>query len=436
MNQFNDHINLLIPKLDEKKVYVAVSGGIDSMVLYHLCYKNGLRPIALHCNFKLRDKASDLDENLVKLFSESNNLVFKSKQFDTLKEVEKRKLTIQECARALRYEWFDSFLNNDKNAVLLTGHHLNDNIETFFLNIMRGTGLKGLTGIPEQRDKIFRPLLQYSKSEITNYAQAHNVPFREDESNKSKKYLRNKIRHSILPEIEANSSNFQQKMNDLLSDLTSIEHFLISHTDNLRTKLISNSKGIRKIEINELINLPSPILHRLLRPYGIQRRHISEIEKLCHSSTGATFKNDQFVFLKDRTFLLIKDSTNKSVINFSIDKLPITLDIGGLSVQCSITEAIPLVYERRIAYLDFDKISLPIHFTNQFHGLKIQPYGMNGSKLISDLLIDAKLSQFEKEKQLVVVDNNEVIWLAHQTINQKYCLTQDTKRILKIEILE
>ena len=438
MDQFSRHINELIPQLTEKKIYVAVSGGVDSMVLLHLCCQMGLNPTPLHCNFKLRGEDSDLDEALVRTFATTFKLPFKTVSFDTTEIANKRKLNTQACARALRYEWFDSFLKHDNNAVLLTAHHLDDTVETFFTNLLRGTGLKGLIGIPEQRGQIYRPLLKFKKSDLITYAEKHQVPFRDDESNASLKYLRNKIRHTILPEIEAASSNFQKKMFDLQSDLKSIDLFLEDYTAKLRPELINVTEEIHQIHIEKLLALPKPILQKLLGPYEIQRSQIKEIEKLCESLSGAIFENEHFVFLKDRNHLLIKKrgEDQDQMIDLMVNELPIEFNFGKLQLKCEMIHQRPTVFDNRIAYLDFDRLALPIKFTNQYKELKIQPLGMKGNKLVSDILSDAKQNKFDKENQLVVLHQNDVIWVANHTINHRYALTEQTKRILKIEILE
>lgn len=436
LNSFKKHINQSIPLLINKKVYIAVSGGIDSMVLLHLCQQLNLSPIALHCNFELRGDDSNKDEALVLNYCESNNIAVFSKKFDTKKEAEIKRLSIQECARNLRYDWFKSFLAVAPNTILLTAHHLDDSIETFFINLFRGTGLKGLTGIPFQRGQIFRPLLPYSRNDIEKYVLKHNVSYREDSSNSDTKYTRNKIRHHILPEINKMTPNFAPKMDDLMADLNEIDQFLETYSAELKSNIFKQIKGIDIVHISKLSALPLPIIQKILRPYNVQRHQIKEIHKLSQAQTGATFKNTDYTFLKDRDYVLIKKTIQKIKCNKIINHIPGTYQIEGKTFSFSIINQSPIKFESHIAYLDYDKAAGPFEIKNSFESGKIQPLGMKGNQLISDLLINKKLNKFEKEEQLILKYKNDIIWVVGIAVHHNFRLQKTTKRILKIEMSE
>ncbi|HTO35584.1 MAG TPA: tRNA lysidine(34) synthetase TilS, partial [Flavobacterium sp.] len=210
LQQFQNHLNQNFPFLKEKKLLLAVSGGLDSMVLADLFFKSNLKFSVAHCNFQLRKKESDEDEWFVKDFCQSHDIEGFYQKFDTQKFAEDTKLSIQLAARKLRYDWFNELLKKEGFDFVLTAHHLDDDIETFLINFVRGTGLEGLTGIPQQHEKVLRPLLIFARSEIENYAQENKVSWREDRSNVSDKYMRNKIRQQVVPILKDLNPGFLQ----------------------------------------------------------------------------------------------------------------------------------------------------------------------------------------------------------------------------------
>ncbi|MFK8045148.1 MAG: tRNA lysidine(34) synthetase TilS [Crocinitomicaceae bacterium] len=430
------HFKSIAEKLKNKKVYLALSGGVDSMVLLHLCKQMDINIYALHCNFKLRGEDSKLDSDFVQSFCQSNNIPIDTAEFNTSKIAKDKKETVQVCARNLRYTWFNSFLQKDSNSILFTAHHANDSIETFFINVLRGTGIKGLTGIQEERKQILRPLISFSKSTIKSYAVAHDIPFREDKSNLETKYTRNKVRHTVIPLMESMTDQFDEKMQILMQDLKGIDSFLTSQVNNLKSRIIKSEDGEDSIAIDQLRMLEYPILARLLETYNVQRIQVKEIEKLLNSQAGAIFQNNNFTFLKNRSAILIKNRTERTVIEEFVKSYPWEQSLNGKRISFSKIKNANIQFNPQSAFLDFSKIKSTLKITNSFSGMRMQPLGMKGSKLLSDILIDAKTNRFEKENQLAVLDGAEVVWLVGKTVNQKYAITGETNTILKIEILE
>ena len=247
--KFIKHFNQTID-IKNVTVYLAISGGVDSMVLSKLLSILKIKHTLLHCNFNLRRHESDEDEAFLLDYANKNNIKLQVKHFDTSNIAKQQKLTIQECARNLRYDWFNTYLN-EANSILLTAHHLDDSIETFFINILRGTGLKGISGIGSGKNKIFRPLLPFSKEEVKNYAIENQIAFREDSSNKSDNYLRNDLRHNFVPQFKSLTTSLNAKMASLFDELTETELFISSITQKYKTDLNINSK-ILIDQINEL----------------------------------------------------------------------------------------------------------------------------------------------------------------------------------------
>ena len=413
-----------------------MSGGVDSMVLLYLCNQTSLSPTALHCNFNLRGEDANGDEAFVQSYCEKNKIECEIADFNTADLAEKNKLSIQECARNLRYDWFQTFLDANPAAILLTGHHMDDSAETFIINLLRGTGLKGLTGIPATRAGIYRPLLTSKKSDIRQFAEQEKIEFRIDKSNHDLKYTRNKVREKVLPLLNEISPNFDKKLATLIEELKITNEFLDSYAEQMHSNLIITAGHQNKMAILDFKNLPMPIQIKLLGRYDISRNQINEISKLCDSETGAVFKNNAFTFLKDRKYIVIKKNVESEIINVQLTDFTSRTKIGNCHFKCSTIDNKNIQFSNTIAHFDLDMIQSAIIVTNTHKGLRIQPLGMKGSKLVSDILIDEKLNSFEKINQLVMIHQSDIIWVVGKTINQKYCVSSKTKRVLKIEMLE
>ena len=412
------------------KIFLAISGGIDSMVLSHLLNHFNIEHTLLHCNFNLREEASILDEQFIIEYAKLNNINYHTISFDTKKESKLRNLNTQECARNLRYEWFNTFLNNTDNSILMTAHHLDDSIETFFINTLRGTGLKGLCGISNGKNNIYRPLLNFTKQEITQFATKQSVKFREDESNNSDNYLRNKLRHNIIPELKQLSPNLTDKMDTMMTELNDIDLFISNY--------LKSFKFENKLNIEQIQSIPEFLWYKLIAECGVSRKNNSEIIKLVSGKTGAIFKTNTHTILKDRTELIISKNTSTLPINLKVDTTTRSVEVYGGKLTFELLKDIDnIAFDNSIAYLDFNKIEFPITIRNWRQGDKIQPLGMkNGNKLISDVLINKKINQFKKDKQLVIQSNDKLIWLIDLMISQPFAISEKTKTAYKISSIK
>jgi len=411
---------------DKSKIYLAISGGIDSMVLSHLLHYFKIEHTLLHCNFNLRKEASLKDEQFIIDYATSKNIHYHTISFDTIKESKVRKLNTQECARVLRYDWFNTFLIQHQNSILLTAHHLDDSIETFFINTLRGTGLTGLSGIANGKNKIYRPLLKFTKVEITEFALTQNIIFREDESNASDNYLRNKLRHHIIPDLKKLSINLTDKIDTMMSELNDIDSFI---SDFIKTFISEHKFNLEKIN-----TIPEFMWYKLFYEYGVSRKNNYEIIKLVKSHTGSTYETESHTLLKDRKELLISKNEKVKSIDLHIESDTPLVEVydGELTFE-KIEDIKNITFSENSAYLDLDKLQFPLTIRNWKQGDKIQPLGMkSGSKLISDVLINKKINQFKKEKQLVIQSNNKVIWLVDLMVSEKFSLSKKTKTAYKI----
>ncbi|MBK9190961.1 MAG: tRNA lysidine(34) synthetase TilS [Crocinitomicaceae bacterium] len=320
------------------KIYLAISGGKDSMTLSHLLISSGNKHTLLHCNFKLRGKESDADELFLIQYAQQNNLEIHTIQFDTAQIATEKKQTIQECARNLRYNWFNSFLQQDDNSFLLTAHHLDDSIETFFINLFRGTGYRGLAGIPPINGKIVRPLSDFTADEIYRYIDAHKIEYRVDSSNAKKDYLRNKIRHDLIPELLELHPDMRPKMAVLFDELNDLKKYMNSEKEKFNQKYLIEKSDQVHYSIQALKECNPFLLEHVLYTYGIHRKNASEFEKFLNSQTGSEFYSADFKFIIDREFLcILKNGNSDRNLSCNIERLPFNTTLNSSVI--SLTES-------------------------------------------------------------------------------------------------
>ncbi|MEX1002763.1 MAG: tRNA lysidine(34) synthetase TilS [Crocinitomicaceae bacterium] len=433
LEQFKATIKQDFPDFNKYEIYVASSGGIDSMVLTSLLISVGYQPVILHCNFKLRAAASEADEKFVKDFAKANNCKVITTAFETEKIAANRKTNIQETARDLRYEWFRSIVKNHK-SLILTAHHLDDAVESFFMNILRGTGIKGLSAIPKINPPFYRPLLQFSQEQITRYAQTNKITFREDQSNQKTIYRRNKLRHEIIPLFHDLEPEFTKKMKSFFSEMTDLNEWMDINKKSLIKKLIIQNENQTIIDIQKLKKLSTFELKLVVEDFNINRKKLTEFSAFLDSDTGAVFNSNSHQFLINRGQLIIKEQSKNFTIHETIDNLPYHLQTSFGVVDIKASDYSVITPKNNLLQLDFDKIKLPIRIRNWRHGDRITPLGMKGSKLISDILIDKKNSQFEKNKILVLEsESGELIAIINFLISDDYKISSTTKRILEVK---
>jgi len=290
--------------LKDSNFLIAVSGGVDSMVLASLFKKNNLKFSVAHCNFKLRADESDVDELFVANWSKENNQKYFSAIFNTVDFCKNNKVGTQEGARNLRYKWFYDLKEIYGFDFIVTAHNLNDQIETYLINSMRGTGLSGIVGIPEKTDKLYRPLLDISKNEISEYAINNNIEFREDSSNSTNDYLRNTIRNSIIPKFEEFDDNVMLKFKTTINNLNSTKIFADNIISDIKDKVFLKEGIKQRIKISDLSNL-NPLdfyVHNLFSEYGFDHK---EVIKLFNSDSGKYIDSTNFKLTKNKNDLII-----------------------------------------------------------------------------------------------------------------------------------
>ena len=430
--KFQNHIQQNLPFLNGKKLLLAVSGGVDSMVLAYLIQQSGFQIGVAHCNFMLRAEESNQDYNFVEDYCINNGIPFFGKEFNTKAYAEENKLSIQLAARQLRYGWFDELSATEGFDYLLTAHHLDDSVETFLINFTRGTGIEGLTGIPQQNEKIVRPLLIFSREEIENYANQNTIAWREDSSNVSDKYLRNKIRHAIIPVLKELNRGFLSSFQNTVENLQQVESMASDASAIKYQEIVSEEETEVKINLPKLLELPNykAYLYQWLKPYGFTAWE--DIYDLTVAQSGKQILSETHRLLKDRELLIIsginnnQDSTHYIDENFNSAGLPIKLHFSD---QNHITNA-----TANTIFVDKLSLKFPLTLRKWQEGDYFYPSGMHGKKKVSKYFKDEKFSLVDKEKTWLLCSENQIIWIVNHRADQRFIANNNTQQILKIEL--
>ncbi|MEL6304224.1 MAG: tRNA lysidine(34) synthetase TilS [Bacteroidota bacterium] len=433
LTQFQNYIEKQFPFLKKASLIIACSGGVDSVVLTHLCYTLGFRFTLAHCNFSLRGAESDSDEGFVVALGKRLSIPVETISFDTEKEKSKRKESIQMAARSLRYEWFNTLISEGVGEYVLTAHHLDDALETFLINLSRGTGIQGLTGIPEQQGNIVRPLLPFSRKEIVAYAEAQNLSWREDQSNQDTKYLRNQIRHDVIPVLKEIRPDFLERFQDTLMHLQATAEIQENHINHIRERLFREEEQRIVIALNALLELDSLESHayQLFCPYGFTDSH--ELLKLFSAMSGKVLYSETHELLKDREHLILQEKKANPQNEYRIEEGtqvvngPVTLRVVEMT---KIGDSSP-----DIVFLDKEKLNYPLLLRKWKNGDYFYPLGMSGTKKVSKYFKDEKVDVFAKQEQWLLTSNGEIVWIIGRRMDRRFQVTENTKSIIKIELL-
>lgn len=425
------HINF--PFLAGKKLLLAISGGIDSMVLLHL-FQQIKYPIAIaHCNFQLRGLESFEDQKFVQENADRNNIPFYTTVFDTTAFAEDHKVSIQMAARQLRYNWFYELLENENYDYVITAHHADDNLETFIINLSRGTGLDGLSGIPFLNDKVVRPLLSFSRDEIEDYAKKNSVLWREDSSNATTKYLRNKIRHELVPVLKDLNPEFLSLFQKTQSYLQEAQQMVEDASTLVYQQVAREIDDEIQFDLQKLQQLPNyrSYLYYWLKDYGFS--DWTAIYDLAESQAGKQVLATSFRLLKDRSTLILSPNTEQLEDNFYIEKGQLEVKIPLNITLCKVSDI--SASSNSSIFVDEDKLVFPLQIRKWREGDFFQPFGMNGqTKKVSKLFKDEKLSLFEKEAVWLLCSNHQIIWVIGIRTDERFKIEDSTKNIINISI--
>ncbi|MDC0652084.1 tRNA lysidine(34) synthetase TilS [Flavobacteriaceae bacterium] len=436
LQKFKQHLHQNFPFLEDSKLLIAISGGIDSVVLAHLCSQLNLNFSLCHCNFNLRGQESDDDEAFVTSLAKTLKTPVYTTSFETEKYATKNKVSIQVAARDLRYTWFYKLLDANQYDYVLTAHNTNDNLETFIINLTRGSGLEGFTGIPPVNQKSVRPLLAFSRDDITLFAIKNGIVWREDRSNASIKYVRNKVRHKVIPILKELNPHVLESFQNTIEYLNESQSIINDAVKNITANVVSYKNDVLKISCKEIEKFSNKkaYLYQLLQAYGFTAWN--DIVDLISAQPGKQVFSDTHRLLKDRNFLILT-TINKSQ---SI-KGPILID----QKVSEITNPIKLTIQNTDDYtsknkeqiiIDKDLVNYPLSLKKWHHGDAMYPTGMIGSKKISQLFKDNKLSLLDKEKIWILADaKDHIIWVIGLRQDRRYLANKTSKNRLKISYL-
>ena len=432
LNTFKKHIENKFSQFASSRLLIAVSGGLDSVVLTHLCYKLKLNIALAHCNFNLRGDESDADETFVLQLAEDLDLEVFVECFDTENYAKENKLSIQMAARKLRYNWFEELSEQLGFDYVLTAHHADDNLETFLINLSRGTGLDGLTGIPEINDSIARPLLSFSREQIETYANKEKLTWREDSSNASTKYLRNKLRHDVIPVLKEINPQLLQNFNNTQSYLKDskniIEDRIADVSNTIIRKIDEQSISLSIVEIKKLNN-PKGYLFELLKDFNFTEW--DDILNLLDGQSGKQILSTTHRLIKDRMHLFLSEINTEEInpIIISKESKDIETTIGKLIFED--VNAV-LSKENHIIYIDKDTLKFPLVMRKWEEGDYFYPIGMSGKKKLSKYFKDEKLSLIDKEQVWLLCSDDDIIWVVNRRADNRFKVTENTKSVLRI----
>ena len=429
---FKKHIAAHFPALADQKILVACSGGLDSIVLLHLLQKIGLTLGVAHCNFKLRGAHSDADLSFVETIAANLGVPVFTTVFDTKAYAKTQGVSTQVAARELRYQWFYSTARANGYDRIATGHHADDDLETFFINLSRVTGLRGLTGIASNTEQLIRPLLPFSRAQIMQFAKKEELFWREDSSNSTRDYLRNKLRLDVIPAFKGVNKtvlqNFQQTQQHLKESQALLEDYIT-----LVTKLVvSHTDAGYEIDIKQLQALPNTntLLFELLYPYGFT--DFKAIASILESEVGKKVLSKQYVLHKDRNHLVL--TTKEQVVDSRVYCIDAKQQSCTIPVKLNFTKVAQVgELEPHSLYVDAAKLRYPLkvrawRLDDVFH-----PFGMKGKKKLTKFFKDEKLSLLSKNSVWVLESGDEIVWVIGLRPDDRYKVTSATNKVLKIQ---
>ena len=419
------------------RLLIAVSGGVDSVVLCDLCRNAGFDFEIAHANFQLRGEDSVADEHFVKGLADQLRVPVHVKKFDTPAYAGEKKFSIQVAARELRYEWFNELLVNGPRF-LLTAHHADDNIETVLMNFFRGTGITGLRGMLAKHDRIVRPLLFASKKDILAYARERKLSWREDISNTSDKYSRNYFRNAIIPMVYKIYPEAEANLIHNISRFAEADELFRQAVEQHKKKLLELKGDEVHIPILKLTKL-SPlhtILFEVIKDYGFTPHQVSEIIHLTQAEQGSYVLSSSHRIIRNRNWLIIAPVNNENGIHIVIedDNREVNFSGGTLRIDSRDTDSISFSNDVHVAELDERRIKFPLLLRKWKAGDYFYPLGMKKKKKISRFLIDNKLSKTEKEKLYVIESDKKICWVVGMRIDERFKITAGTKKVLKLTI--
>ena len=417
------------------RLLLAVSGGVDSVVLCDLCRSAGFSFEIAHVNFQLRGEDSVLDECFVKGLAEHYHVPFHLKKADTAGYAESHKVSVQVAARQLRYQWFNELLEKGPRY-LLTAHHADDNVETVLMNFFRGTGITGLRGMVAKHDNIVRPLLFVSKKEIIDHAKEKKLSWREDISNASDKYSRNYFRNAVIPMVYKIFPEVESNLAHNISRFAEVEELYLQAVDLHKKKLLElkgNEVHIPVLKLKKISPLHT-VLFEVITEFNFTPHQLNEVIHLLDGEQGSFVQSPTHRIIKNRNWLIIAPKETENAVHIIIGDgdREVNFPGGVMKVENATSDRIHFAIDAQVAELDHRRIKFPLLLRKWKAGDYFYPLGMKKKKKVSRFLIDQKLSRTDKEKLYVLESDKKICWVVGMRIDERFKITASTTKVLKI----
>ena len=436
LQEFQKYISekTLFSKTD--KILLTVSGGLDSVVMCDLFHKAGFKFGIAHCNFKLREAESEGDELFVASLAKRYKTKFHSKSFNTYAYAKEKNISIQMAARDLRYTWFEEIRKKEKYKYIATAHHRDDQVETLLINIVRGTGIAGLHGIAPKQKQLIRPLLFGNREQIEKYARENDLLHREDSSNASDKYVRNKIRHHVVPVLKEINPYLEAGIAQTVERLREAEEIYLQAIEEKKKKLLSVNKKEARLPVKEIKKLPKGFLYGILSDYNFNAEVVNEIQEALDGASGKQFFSATHRLIKDREQLIVtkkNESLSRQVKIYKQTK-QITSPFKMTIRQAERNKNFSIPRSGNVGCFDAALIKYPLVLRNWKEGDHFFPLGMKGKKKLSDFFIDHKFSIADKESAWLLLSGKDIIWIVGHRIDERYKISAATKRLFICEV--
>lgn len=419
------------------KILLAISGGMDSVVCFHLLRDTGYRPDLAHCNFQLRGSESDADEQFVIKLGEESGVRVHHIRFNTDTYAKENGISVQMAARNLRYEWFEHLRHENGYDAVILAHHADDSAETTLINLVRGTGISGLTGIAEKSGAICRPLLFAAREEIESYVRLNQIPYREDSSNSRFDYMRNHIRHLVIPELKKLNPSFREAIEKASRNLRMDQAVLKYYLDQIRTEIVFKTDGQIRIRMEPLRSHPQKewILFHLLSEFGFHPDQSAMAAEWLDGQPGRQLFSENYELTADRQELIICFRHSPEQTNCVIREGDREI-LHPLHLRIRIMDAADyrIPPDPAIASLDYDHVSFPLSLSHWREGDRFQPLGMANYQKISDFFIDQKLPRPQKKQMWILRSDEHILWVVGMRIDHRFRITPSTRKVLQISL--